>query len=54
MRFYYLALLTWIAEILMFASIIFIPVVLFLRNKYLWFIRPFEEAECSRLHGHLV
>ena len=42
--FYYLALLTWILEIFMFASIILIPIVLVLREEYRWWKHPFYEA----------
>ena len=42
--FYYLALLTWILEIFMFASIILIPIVLILREEFDWWQKPFKEA----------
>ena len=42
--FYYLALLTWILEIIMFASIVLIPIVLILREESDWWQKPFEEA----------
>lgn len=40
----YLALLTWILEIAMFASIIFIPIIIKLRWDSNWFRKPFETA----------
>ena len=42
--FYYLALLTWIAMIIMCATIVLIPVVILLRDKSYWWTRPFYEA----------
>lgn len=44
MKFYFLAFLIWILEIVMFASIVLIPVVMYLRDNYDWFERPFNEA----------
>ena len=40
----YLAGLIWLLEILMFASIILIPLVIYLRFQYRFFEKPFEEA----------
>ena len=47
MKWYYLALLIWIAEIIMFASIILIPVVMYLRRWCIWWDRPFTEADAN-------
>lgn len=47
MKWYYLALLIWIAEIAMFASVILIPVCMYLRDSSDWWYRPFSEAEVN-------
>ena len=44
MKWYYLALLTWILEIIMFASIILIPVCIYLRDLRDWWDKPFINA----------
>ena len=44
---YYLALLIWILEIIMFASIILLPVVVWLRDNYDAFKVPFVCAHCK-------
>lgn len=44
MKWFYLALLTWIFEILLFVSIIGIPICMYLRYTSRWFAFPFEEA----------
>ena len=44
MKWYYLALITCIAEIIMFASVILIPVCMYLRDYYVWWNRPFSQA----------
>ena len=41
---YYLALLTWFSIILMFLSVIFIPLYAFLKNETKWYDKPFGEA----------
>ena len=48
MKWYCLAFLICIIEILMFASIILIPVVMYLRDECEWFEHPFIKAcrEC--------
>lgn len=51
MKWYYLALLIWIAEILMFASIVLLPVAIYLRNNNDWWENPFEEAHYAWLLG---
>ena len=48
MIWYYLAFLTWILEIILFISIIGIPVVLYLRDNNDWFAQPFAEAYCNK------
>ena len=45
MKYYCLAALIWILEIIMFTSIIFIPMVIYLRVRYDWFEEPFGTAE---------
>lgn len=45
MKWYYLAILIWILEILMFISIIFIPAVMYLRDYHWWFNSPFLIAK---------
>ena len=44
MKWYYLALLTWILEIIMFISIVLIPVCIYLRDSHDWWETPFSEA----------
>lgn len=44
MRYYFLAFAIWILEIVMFASIALIPIVVDLRDSYPWFYRPFRQA----------
>lgn len=48
MKWYFLAFLVWIIEILMFASIILIPFVMYLRNETEWFARPFAKADSKK------
>ena len=44
MKWYYLATLTWLLEILMFTLIITIPAILYLREFNDWFGSPFRSA----------
>lgn len=44
MRYYFLAFVIWILEIVMFATIILIPVAMYLRDSYVWFDAPFGQA----------
>lgn len=44
MRWYWLALLIWFIEILMFVSILLIPVVVYARDNNDWFHAPFRNA----------
>jgi hypothetical protein len=48
MKWYFLAFLVWIIEILMFASIILIPFVMYLRNETEWFEHPFAKADSKK------
>ena len=41
---YYLALLTWIAAIIMCVSVVLIPLFVYLKEETDWFRRPFYEA----------
>ena len=52
MIWYYLAFLILILEIILFISIIGIPVVLYLRDHNDWFSHPFNEAYCSIERGN--
>lgn len=49
MKYYYLAALTWILEILMFGLIITIPAIIYLRIFNDWFEMPFWRARCKVL-----
>lgn len=42
---YYFALLCWIFNIVMYATIIFIPIIHFLREESYWLGEPFYNAE---------
>ena len=53
MRWYYLALLICIVEIIMFASIILIPVAWCLREDFDWWSAPFYEARWNRDYDKL-
>lgn len=44
MKWYYLALLTWILKIILWVSIVGIPMEIYLRDNYEWFEDPFYEA----------
>ena len=44
MKWYYLALLTWVLKIIMFLSIILIPVCKYSEDTYEWWDRPFGKA----------
>ena len=44
MKYYFLALLVWIVMIIMFLTIILIPVVMHLRDNNEWFASPFSKA----------
>ena len=44
MKWYYLAFLICILEIIMIATIVLIPLVRYLRDYYDWFEKPFEMA----------
>lgn len=44
MKWFYLAFLIWIVEILLFVSIIAIPLCMWLRDSYLSFGNPFWWA----------
>lgn len=48
MRWYYLALLIYIAEIIMFASVVLIPLVMYLRDAEDWWKSPFTEARWNK------
>ena len=45
MRWYLLAFLVWIAEIIMFLTILLIPVCMWLRGNCFFFEKPFTAAE---------
>jgi len=44
---YYLALLIWVLEIIMFASIVLLPLVVWLRDNFDAFKVPFCCAYCE-------
>ena len=44
MKYYYLAFIIWISKILLWISIIGIPIDLYLTNNTNWFDEPFKEA----------
>lgn len=45
MRFFILAFFIWVLEIIMFASVVFIPLCLHLRGRYIEFGEPFFCAD---------
>ena len=49
MKWYFLALLIWFAEILMCATILLIPVCIYLRDNDDWFDSPFNEARIANI-----
>ena len=48
MRYYWLAWLIWLAIIAMFASVLLIPVCMYLRDRFVWFRYPFAMANDER------
>ena len=42
--FMYIALIIWIAKIIMFLSIVLIPIAILLIDKYQWWKEPFDTA----------
>lgn len=44
---YYLALLTWIAQILLIVSIIGIPIFVYLIEETQWWGTPFDYVSCN-------
>lgn len=51
MRWYYLALLTWIFKIILFVSIVGIPIEIYLSDSSDWFEKPFNEARIINVFG---
>ena len=47
MKWYILAFLVWLLEILLCATIILIPICWCLRNRYDWFYAPLESARIN-------
>lgn len=50
MKWYFLALLIWLLETIMFVSVILIPVIMYLRDNYEWFEKPFNTAYWNNRH----
>lgn len=51
MKWYYLALLIWILKIILWVSILGIPIEIYISNNSEWFEKPFCEAEWKHLLG---
>ena len=48
MKLMLIATLTWVLELVMFISIVFVPLCLYLRRKYWEFAEPFSCAKAMR------
>ena len=47
MKWYYLASLIWVTRLLLFVTIIGIPLVMYLMDNNEWFEAPFNCAYCT-------